>query len=66
MSERIPAHVHGNGTRDRHLRSREFFAARTEVDRVALGVRGAPGMVPRTVEVDVRIVLRRGEQRAVR
>jgi polyisoprenoid-binding protein YceI len=106
----------GNGLRDRHLRSRDFFgaanhpelryelhgltptgddrlqlegqltiagtrtalplnaelrihadtvveiAARTEVDRVALGVRGAPGMVPRTVEVDVRVVLRRGEQ----
>ena len=106
----------GNGLRDRHLRSREFFGvakhpelryelhgltptgedrlllegqltitgtrtalpleaelrvhadtlieirARTEVDRVALGVRGAPGMVPRTVKLDVRVVLRRGEQ----
>jgi polyisoprenoid-binding protein YceI len=105
----------GNGLRDRHLRSRDFFGvakhpelryelhgltpagddglllegqltiagtrtalpleaklrvladtsieicARTEVDRVALGVRGAPGMVPRTVDVDVRVVLRRGE-----
>jgi polyisoprenoid-binding protein YceI len=105
----------GNGLRDRHLRSRDFFGvakhpelryelhgltpagedrlrlegqltiagartalpldaellihadttieicARTEVDRVALGVRGAPGMVPRAVNVDVRVVLRRGE-----
>jgi polyisoprenoid-binding protein YceI len=104
----------GNGMRDRHLRSRDFFGvakhpelryelhgltpagedrlllegqlaiagtqtalpldaellvhadtiieicARTEVDRVALGIRGAPGMVPRTVQIDVRVVLRRG------
>jgi polyisoprenoid-binding protein YceI len=31
----------------------------TEVDRVALGIRGARGMVPRTVELDVVITLRR-------
>ena len=35
------------------------ISARTEVDRVALGVRGAPGMVPRTVELDIRVALRR-------
>jgi len=31
----------------------------TEVDRVALGIRGARGMVPRTVQLDVAITLRR-------
>jgi polyisoprenoid-binding protein YceI len=30
----------------------------TEVDRVALGIRGARGMVPRTVQLDVGITLR--------
>jgi polyisoprenoid-binding protein YceI len=30
----------------------------TEVDRVALGLRGARGMVPRTVQLDVAITLR--------
>jgi polyisoprenoid-binding protein YceI len=35
------------------------ISARTDVDRVALGVRGAPGMVPRTVELDTRVTLRR-------
>lgn len=35
------------------------ISARTAVDRVALGVRGAPGMVPRTVELDIRVTLRR-------
>jgi polyisoprenoid-binding protein YceI len=35
------------------------ISARTDVDRVALGVRGAPGMVPRTVELDIRVTLRR-------
>jgi polyisoprenoid-binding protein YceI len=35
------------------------ISARTKVDRVALGVRGAPGMVPRTVELDIRVTLRR-------
>jgi polyisoprenoid-binding protein YceI len=35
------------------------ISTRTEVDRVALGVRGAPGMVPRTVELDIRVTLRR-------
>jgi polyisoprenoid-binding protein YceI len=103
----------GNGLRDRHLRSGEFFdvrrhpqlryevrsialadegsaridgellvaGARTalaldvavrapmddvlelacsaEVDRVALGIRGARGMVPRAVELDVVVTLRR-------
>jgi polyisoprenoid-binding protein YceI len=103
----------GNRTRDRHLRSRDFFdvkrhpqlryeahsisgqdqgraridgqlmvantctrlpldvtlhaptdgvvelACRTEVDRVALGIRGARGMVPRVVELDLAITLRR-------
>jgi polyisoprenoid-binding protein YceI len=34
------------------------LALQTEVDRVALGVRGARGMVPRTVELDVAITLR--------
>jgi polyisoprenoid-binding protein YceI len=31
----------------------------TEVDRVALGIRGGRGMVPRTVELDIRVTLRR-------
>jgi len=31
----------------------------TEVDRVALGVRGARGVVPRAVQLDVEITLRR-------
>jgi polyisoprenoid-binding protein YceI len=35
------------------------LSAHTVVDRVALGIRGARGMVPRTVEVDVAITLRR-------
>jgi polyisoprenoid-binding protein YceI len=35
------------------------LACRTEVDRVALGIRGARGMVPRTVELDIRVSLRR-------
>lgn len=102
----------GNGFRDRHLRSRDFFdvkrhprlryeahsissrdqdgaridgelivadtrtrlpldltvhgpkdgqvelACHTEVDRVALGIRGARGMVPRAVQLDVAITLR--------
>jgi len=34
------------------------IACRTRVDRVALGVRGARAMVPRTVELDVAVVLR--------
>jgi polyisoprenoid-binding protein YceI len=37
------------------------ISARTEVDRVALGVRGAPGMVPRGVELDIRVILRRND-----
>jgi polyisoprenoid-binding protein YceI len=36
------------------------LACRTEVDRVALGIRGAPGMVPRAVELDVVLKLRQG------
>jgi polyisoprenoid-binding protein YceI len=32
---------------------------RIEVDRVALGIRGTRGMVPRTVQLDVAITLRR-------
>jgi polyisoprenoid-binding protein YceI len=102
----------GNGMRDRHLRSRDFFhvkrhpqlryearsvssqepgralidgelivagtrtplaldvtlhapadgvaelACQTQVDRVALGIKGARGMVPRTVELDLLITLR--------
>jgi polyisoprenoid-binding protein YceI len=35
------------------------LACQAEVDRVALGVRGARGMVPRAVELDVAITLRR-------
>jgi len=35
------------------------LACHTEVDRVALGIRGARGMVPRAVELDVAITLRR-------
>jgi polyisoprenoid-binding protein YceI len=34
------------------------IACHTEVDRVALGIRGARGMVPRTVELDIAITLR--------
>jgi polyisoprenoid-binding protein YceI len=34
------------------------LACQTEVDRVALGVRGARGMVPRAVQLDVAITLR--------
>ncbi len=102
----------GNGMRDRHLRSRDFFDVKrhpqlryvvnsitsqerglaridgelvvagtrtplpldvtlhapadgvveitchTEVDRVSLGIRGARGMVPRVVQLDVAITLR--------
>jgi polyisoprenoid-binding protein YceI len=33
------------------------LACRTQVDRVALGIKGARGMVPRAVELDVRITL---------
>jgi polyisoprenoid-binding protein YceI len=35
------------------------ISAHTDVDRVALGVRGARGMVPRNVELDIRVTLRR-------
>jgi polyisoprenoid-binding protein YceI len=35
------------------------LACHTELDRVALGIRGAPGMVPRAVSLDVAITLRR-------
>jgi polyisoprenoid-binding protein YceI len=35
------------------------LACHTEVDRVALGIRGARGMVPRAVQLDVAITLRR-------
>jgi polyisoprenoid-binding protein YceI len=35
------------------------LACRTEVDRVAVGIRGARAMVPRAVELDVAITLRR-------
>jgi polyisoprenoid-binding protein YceI len=35
------------------------LACRTQVDRVALGIKGARGMVPRAVELDVTITLRR-------
>jgi polyisoprenoid-binding protein YceI len=35
------------------------ISARTKVDRVAIGLRVARGMVPRAVELDIRIVLRR-------
>jgi polyisoprenoid-binding protein YceI len=34
------------------------LACRTEVDRVALGIRGVRGMVPRAVQLDVAITLR--------
>lgn len=37
------------------------ISARIEVDRVALGVGGAPGMVPRGVELDIRVILRRND-----
>jgi polyisoprenoid-binding protein YceI len=106
----------GNGIRDRHLRSRDFFdvkrhpqlryeansissrfpggaridgelvvantrtplpldvtlhaptdgvvelACHTEVDRVALGIRGARVMVPRAVQLDVAITLRQASE----
>jgi polyisoprenoid-binding protein YceI len=35
------------------------LGCRIEVDRIVLGVRGARGVVPRTVRGDVRVVLRR-------
>jgi polyisoprenoid-binding protein YceI len=35
------------------------LSCQTEVDRIALGIRGARGMVPRVVELDVAIMLRR-------
>jgi polyisoprenoid-binding protein YceI len=35
------------------------LACHAEVDRVALGIRGARGMVPRTVQLDVTVTLRR-------
>jgi polyisoprenoid-binding protein YceI len=35
------------------------LACRTEVDRLALGIRGARAMVPRTVELDIHLTLRR-------
>jgi hypothetical protein len=35
------------------------LACHIEVDRVALGIRGARAMVPRAVELDVAITLRR-------
>jgi polyisoprenoid-binding protein YceI len=35
------------------------LACNTEVDRVALGIRGARGMVPRAVELEIAITLRR-------
>jgi polyisoprenoid-binding protein YceI len=35
------------------------LACHTEVDRVALGIGGARGVVPRTVQLDVEITLRR-------
>jgi polyisoprenoid-binding protein YceI len=34
------------------------LACQTEVDRVALGIRGARGMVPRAVQLDIAITLR--------
>lgn len=34
------------------------LTCRTEVDRLALGIRGARGMVPRAVQLDVAITLR--------
>jgi polyisoprenoid-binding protein YceI len=37
------------------------LACHTEVDRVALGIRGARGMVPRTVQLDVAITLLRSD-----
>ncbi|HEV7585678.1 MAG TPA: YceI family protein [Solirubrobacteraceae bacterium] len=35
------------------------LACQTEVDRIALGVRGARGMVPRSVQLDIALTLRR-------
>jgi polyisoprenoid-binding protein YceI len=35
------------------------LACQTEVDRISLGVRGARGMVPRAVQLDIAITLRR-------
>jgi polyisoprenoid-binding protein YceI len=106
----------GNGMRDRHLRSRDFFhvkrhpqlryearsvfsqdpgraridgelivagtrtpllldvtpraqaagmvelACQTQVDRVVLGIKGARGMVPRTVHIDLLISLRQASE----
>jgi polyisoprenoid-binding protein YceI len=42
------------------------LACRTEVDRVALGLRGARGMVPRAVLLDVTITLRQATEPAGR
>jgi polyisoprenoid-binding protein YceI len=53
----LDAHLHI------HTDTSVEIAARTEVDRVALGVRGAPGMVPRSVELDIRVILRRNNGR---
>ncbi|MEA2148122.1 MAG: hypothetical protein QOG59_3709 [Solirubrobacteraceae bacterium] len=35
------------------------IACRTQLDRLELGIRGARGMVPRTVDLDIAVVLRR-------
>jgi polyisoprenoid-binding protein YceI len=35
------------------------ITCRTELDRIALGVRGARGIVPRMVEVEIAVMLRR-------
>jgi polyisoprenoid-binding protein YceI len=37
------------------------IACRTRLDRLELGIRGARGIVPRTVDVDVAVVLRRAK-----
>jgi polyisoprenoid-binding protein YceI len=42
------------------------LACRTEVDRVALGLRAARGMVPRAVQLDVTITLRQATAPASR
>jgi polyisoprenoid-binding protein YceI len=56
------------GTRTRRPLAAEFrhhdddtveITCRTQLDRLELGIRGARGMVPRTVDLDIAVVLRR-------
>jgi polyisoprenoid-binding protein YceI len=52
---RLPLDVTLHTPSDGHFE----LACHTEVDRVALGIRGAKGIVPRAVQLDVEIALRR-------